>query len=104
MNIPRMDSRATTALSPYPASLWALSVMSAALLAGCGGSDEPRLPQLAAAAPGTLKACADLASSINFPNTRITTAVPVSSTLSRTNPGGIKAAGLRFLAILLIPD
>ena len=86
MNIPRMHSDAATALSPYPTSLWALSVISAALLAGCGGSDEPRLPQLATAAPGTLKACADLASSINLPNTRITTAVPVAA-------GVLKVAG-----------
>ena len=52
--------------------------LPAALLIGCGGgSSDAGLPQLAAANPGTLKSCSDLAARINFPNTTITAASPV---------------------------
>lgn len=57
----------------------ALSALSVALLAACGGSDDAKLPQLAAATPGTLQSCANLASRIQFANTRITAATPVAA-------------------------
>ena len=60
-------------------SLTLAAVSAAALLAACGGSSDPGLPQLAAAPPGTLKSCSDLASRINFANTRITAAAPVDA-------------------------
>ena len=44
--------KARTRTNPY--ALTALSALPVALLVGCGGSSEPALPQLAAAAPGTL--------------------------------------------------
>ena len=58
----------------------ALSALPAALLIGCGGgSSDAGLPQLAAANPGSLKSCSDLAARINFPNTTITAASPVAA-------------------------
>ncbi len=65
--------------TPRTLRLAALPVLPLALLAGCGGSSEPGLPQLTAASPATLKSCSDLASRINFANTRITAAVPVDA-------------------------
>ncbi|MFT4241918.1 MAG: tannase/feruloyl esterase family alpha/beta hydrolase [Acidovorax sp.] len=53
--------------------------LPAALLIGCGGSSEPALPQLAAATPGTLKSCSELAAQISFPNTTITAATPIAA-------------------------
>jgi len=61
---------------PHPL---ALAALPAALLIGCGGSSDPGLPQLAAATPGTLKSCSDLAARISFPNTAITAATPVAA-------------------------
>lgn len=63
-----------------------LAALPAALLIGCGGSSETHLPQLAAATPGTLQSCSELATRISFPNTRITGAVPVAA-------GVLKVAG-----------
>ena len=65
--------------TPRTLRLAALPVLPLALLAGCGGSSEPGLPQLTAASPATLKSCSDLASRINFANTRITAAAPVDA-------------------------
>ena len=65
--------------TPRTLRLAALPVLPLALLAGCGGSSEPGLPQLTAASPATLKSCSDLASRINFANTRITAATPVDA-------------------------
>lgn len=56
----------------------AASVLPAALLAGCGGSDGG-LPQLSAATPATLQSCAALASTLALPNTSITSAVDVAA-------------------------
>ena len=53
----------------------ALATLPAALLIGCGGSSDagtPALPQLAAATPATLQSCANLASTLVLPETRIT--------------------------------
>ncbi len=51
----------------------ALSALPAALLIGCGGgSSNEGLPQLTAASPGTLQACANLAATLVLPDTRIT--------------------------------
>ncbi|MES2613578.1 MAG: tannase/feruloyl esterase family alpha/beta hydrolase [Pseudomonadota bacterium] len=58
----------------------------ALLLAGCGGSDAG-LRQLSAASPGTLQACANLATTLALPNTRIASAVPVAE-------GELKATGV----------
>jgi len=60
-------------------SLTLAAVSAAALLAGCGGSSDPGLPQLAAATPGTLKSCGDLAAQISFANTTITAAKAVAA-------------------------
>ena len=57
----------------------AVPVLPLALLAACGGSSDPGLPQLAAASPATLKSCSDLASRITFANTTITAAAPVDA-------------------------
>jgi poly(3-hydroxybutyrate) depolymerase len=77
----RLSKRAT-----HPSTLTALALIPAAVLIGCGGSSDNGPPQLAAATPGTLKSCAALASSINFPNTSITAAAPVDA-------GVLKVAG-----------
>ena len=69
-----------------PITLSALALLPAALLLGCGGSSDAGQPQLAAATPGTLKSCADLAGRISFPNTSITAAAPVAA-------GVLKIAG-----------
>ena len=58
--------------------LLALSALPAALLIGCGGSDDA-LPQLSAAIPATLSACSALASSFSFANTTITSAETVAA-------------------------
>lgn len=60
-------------------SLTLAAVSAAALLAGCGGGSDPGLPQLAAATPGTLKSCSDLAAQISFANTTITAAKAVAA-------------------------
>ncbi len=62
-----------------PSSLTLAAVSAAALLAACGGSSDPGLPQLAAATPGTLKSCGDLAAQISFANTTITAAKAVAA-------------------------
>lgn len=69
----------TWCTTPRTLRLAALPVLPLALLVGCGGSSEPGLPQLTAASPATLKSCSDLASRINFANTRITAAAPVDA-------------------------
>jgi feruloyl esterase len=55
-----------------------MAALPAALLVACGGSSEPGLPQLAAATPGALQSCSELATRINFPNTTITAANPIA--------------------------
>ena len=60
------------------ATLAAMAALPAALLVACGGSSEPGLPQLAAATPGALQSCSELATRINFPNTTITAANPIA--------------------------
>ena len=62
----------------------AVAALPAALLIGCGGggsssAPDTALPQLAAASPGTLNACADLASKFSHANTQITQAEPVAA-------------------------
>ncbi len=57
----------------------ALSVATAALLMGCGGSSDAALPQLSAATPATLQSCATLASSLALPDTRITSAEQIAA-------------------------
>lgn len=69
--------KARTRTNPYV--LTALSALPIALLVGCGGSSEPGLPQLAAATPGTLQSCSELASRINFANTTITAANTIAA-------------------------
>ncbi len=69
-----------------PLALPALPAAMALLLAGCGGSDAG-LRQLSAASPGTLQACANLATTLALPNTRIASAVPVAE-------GELKATGV----------
>ena len=69
--------KARTRTNPY--ALTALSALPVALLVGCGGSSEPALPQLAAATPGTLQSCSELASRINFANTTITAANTIAA-------------------------
>lgn len=56
----------------------AASLLPAALLVGCNGSDDS-LPQLAAATAGTLQSCTDLASKISFANTTISAASAVAA-------------------------
>jgi pimeloyl-ACP methyl ester carboxylesterase len=68
-----------------PMALAALPA-TALLLAGCGGSDGG-LRQLSAASPGTLQSCANLATTLALPNTRIASAVPVAE-------GELKATGV----------
>jgi feruloyl esterase len=48
-------------------------------LSACGGSDEPPLPALSAATPGTLVSCASLAASAALANTTITASTLVAS-------------------------
>ena len=56
------------------------AALLAASLAGCGGSDDESLPQLAQATPAALSGnCADLATKISFPNTSITAATSVAA-------------------------
>nr|WP_315229053.1 tannase/feruloyl esterase family alpha/beta hydrolase [uncultured Albidiferax sp.] len=74
--------------------LLAASLLPAALLMGCGGSDNG-LPQLAAATPGTLQSCTDLASKIHIANTTITAASPVAA-------GAVTAAGASVPAHCLV--
>ena len=68
-----------------PMALAALPA-TALLLAGCGGSDGG-LRQLSAASPGTLQSCANLATTLALPNTRIASTVPVAE-------GELKATGV----------
>ncbi|MBV7543588.1 tannase/feruloyl esterase family alpha/beta hydrolase [Acidovorax sp. sic0104] len=65
--------------APRTLRLATFPVLPLALLAGCGGSSDSGLPQLAAASPAALKSCSDLASRINFANTTITAATPVDA-------------------------
>ncbi len=60
---------------------WQLTAgLAAAMLAACGGSDdEADLPRLSAAKPGTLSACAALATSFNFANTVVDSAADVAA-------------------------
>ncbi len=81
MSIPRMQPRT----APYSPPLLALSALSVALLAGCGGSDDGP-PQLTAATSGTLQSCSELAARINIPNTTITAANAIAE-------GTLKVAG-----------
>ena len=56
------------------------AALLAAGLAGCGGSDDDVLPQLAQATPAPLKEnCADLATKIAFANTSITAANSIAA-------------------------
>lgn len=58
----------------------ALATLPAALLMGCGGgSSDAALPQLAAASPGKLANCAELASRFNHPGTQITQAEQIAA-------------------------
>lgn len=61
----------------------ASAAAAALLLSACGSDDVAddivRLPQLAAASGGALSACAELAARIAFPNTTISTAVPIAA-------------------------
>jgi len=60
---------------------------AAATLGACGGSDGPTLPTLAAATPGTLLSCTDLA----------TKAVPANTTIASASlvaAGGLAVAGV----------
>ncbi len=52
---------------------------AALLLSACGGSDDAKLPQLAAAVGSSLAGCADLATRISFADTTITAATPVAA-------------------------
>jgi feruloyl esterase len=79
-----------TLIFPRPHRALALSLIAAATLAACGGSDDnagasasnananinanatSSLPQLAAATGAALASCSDLASKISYPNTTIT--------------------------------
>ena len=57
-----------------------LAALSAALLIGCGGgASDTALPQLAAASPGTLQACAELVGSLALPDTRLTSSELVAA-------------------------
>ena len=59
---------------------WQLTAaLAAVLLAACGGSDDDDLPRLSAAQPGTLSACAALATGFNFANTTIDSAADVAA-------------------------
>ena len=69
-----------------PLALAGLPAAVSLLLAGCGGSDGG-LRQLSAASPGTLQSCANLATTLALPNTRIASAVPVAE-------GELKATGV----------
>lgn len=69
-----------------PLALAAMPAAVSLLLAGCGGSDGG-LRQLSAASPGTLQSCANLATTLALPNTRIASAVPVAE-------GELKATGV----------
>jgi alpha-beta hydrolase superfamily lysophospholipase len=75
----RLDLGDTTTMTRrlHPGFL-AASLLPAALLMGCGDSDDA-LPQLAAATSGTLLSCTDLASKISFANTSITAANAVAA-------------------------
>ncbi|WP_407672322.1 tannase/feruloyl esterase family alpha/beta hydrolase [Noviherbaspirillum pedocola] len=69
----------------------ALSIIAAAVLSACGGSDDNSasnanntsnsgtLPQLAAATGAALTSCTDLVSRINYPNTTITAANAIAA-------------------------
>ena len=50
-----------------------------AALSACGGSDSPSLPTLAAATPGTLISCTDLATKAALPNTTIASTALVAA-------------------------
>ena len=58
-----------------------------AALSACGGSDGPKLPQLAAASPGTLQSCTDVATKAAPANTTIASATVVAA-------GGLAVAGI----------
>jgi feruloyl esterase len=58
-----------------------------AALSACGGSDGPKLPQLAAASPGTLQSCTDVATKAAPANTTIASATVVAA-------GGLALAGI----------
>ena len=60
---------------------------AAAALSACGGSDGPSLPTLAAATPGTLLSCTDLATKAALPNTTIASTALVAA-------GGLAVAGV----------
>ena len=76
----------------------ALSALPAALLIGCGGgSSDGGLPQLAAASPGTLQACANLASTLVLPETRI-----ISSELVPQGPLTVQGATAQAPAHCLV--
>lgn len=65
----------------------ALLTSATLALTACGGSDGPNLPELAAATPGALVSCTDLASKAVLANTTIASAKLVAS-------GGLTVAGV----------
>ena len=61
----------------FSRSLPALAAL--ALVAGCGGTDEQAIPQLAAATGAALTSCTDLTTRISFANTTITAANAIAA-------------------------
>ncbi|WP_051631706.1 tannase/feruloyl esterase family alpha/beta hydrolase [Sphaerotilus natans] len=72
------------AVSPSPIRPLPLALAAAALLGGCAGLPGPASPAapvtpMAAARPGALQQCAELAASFRFAHTRLTAAEPVAA-------------------------